>query len=149
MPSSDEVADEVWTRPVEDSAGAEKSTGFAQGATLRNTESIAKSVNALPDNTADEVWTRPVDNYAGERTTTGAAIGTLLRNNEEFAAAIRELQGDVTALHNSQTRTIAKMAEAIEWLAGNRDRRDDANPDDDHDHHHRRRFGRDDNDSDQ
>lgn len=148
MPSTDDIADEVWTRPVEDSAGNERTTGAAQGITLRNTETIAKSVNALRDATADEVWTRPVDNYAGERTTTGAALGVLLRNNEEFAEALHSLQRDVDTLATRQAKTMDRLAEAIEWLAGHRNRRDDASDGDDHGHGHHR-FGRHDDDGDE
>lgn len=115
MPSSDEVADEVWTRVVDDADGNERTTGYAQGVTMRNTQWIADTVGGLRKGTADEVWTRPVDNYEGERVTTGSALGVLLRNNEEFAAKLR-------ALETQQATTMARLAEAIEDLAGRRPR---------------------------
>lgn len=136
MPSADEVADEVWTRPVKNSAGATKSTGDAQGSTFRNTESIAATVNGLRTATADEVWTRPVENYAGSRVSTGSALGVILRNNEELAEALRAVQSDVDSLATTQAHTIERMAEAIEWLAGHRGHRDDASDGHDHDHDH-------------
>lgn len=113
--SADEVADEVWTAVVEDADGNDRTTGYAQGVTMRNTQWIAETVGGLRKGTADEVWTRPVDNYAGERTTTGAALGVLLRNNEELAAALRELQ-------KQHEGTIARLTATIEELAGRRPR---------------------------
>lgn len=57
MPTADEIATEVWTRPVDDSTGRRRTAGFAQGATFRNTEAgnaaLAELVAALDQVRAD------------------------------------------------------------------------------------------------